>query len=126
MLRLTYVLDLSDERICPVCCFDLDQRIATDGTMRFSLSDLRMKASRPREGGQGFFRISVSRAGRGVGMVNPDLVRKIAPFMIHEQIKFVNKPSPNCLGWTFGFLPLATCGGGVMQTILRILERVGG
>jgi hypothetical protein len=48
---MTYVLDLSDERMCPTCGFDLDQRVATGGTIRFSFGDLPTKANRqPDEG----------------------------------------------------------------------------
>jgi hypothetical protein len=65
--EMTYVLDLSDKRICPVCCFDLDQRIATGGMMSFSFGDPPMKASRPRKGSQGtvksFFRFPCGSQG---------------------------------------------------------------
>jgi hypothetical protein len=53
--EMTYVLDVSDERICPVYCFDLDQRIATGSTMRFDLGNPPMKTGRPREGSQSLF-----------------------------------------------------------------------
>jgi hypothetical protein len=52
---MTYVLDLSDERICPVWRFDLDQYITTRGTMRPSFSDPPLKTGCPRECSQGFF-----------------------------------------------------------------------
>jgi hypothetical protein len=84
--EMTYVLDLSDERICPICGFDLDQRVATGGTIRFSFDDLPMKASRPREGSQGFSKISVSRIARGVRMENAARAQKIALFVIMNKL----------------------------------------
>jgi hypothetical protein len=41
--------------MCPVCCLDLDQRIAIRGTMRFDLGNPPMKTGRPREGSQSLF-----------------------------------------------------------------------
>ena len=42
---------------------------------------------------------------RLIVQLNPELVRKMALFMNHEQINFVYKPSPNCLDGPLGFCP---------------------
>src|ERR1700677_2601545 len=52
--EVAYVLDLNDERVNPVCCCDLDERVATVSRTRFRVRNLAVETSGAREGSKSF------------------------------------------------------------------------
>jgi hypothetical protein len=88
--EVTHILYLGHERICPLCCLDLNMCIPTGNSVRVGFRSAPVKAGNSRESSQGPFEDFVFLDCRRMHWA-PYVVHILKAFMIHEQIMTVNK-----------------------------------